>query len=329
MLAAVALVAAVVLQRVLLTIFLALTVVVVVRPLYDWLVRRGVQRHVASALTTLAVFVGVVVATAPIGYVLYERRSAITAVIEDLPASIDVELVGASYSIEMADVQDYLADELERAALDLVGAAPELALELMLFTVVIFGVLLGHRQVAAAVDALVPPGYDDVYGSMRMRTRQTLRAIYVLQLLTGLATFLIAIPVFYLLGYELYLTLSVLSGLLQFFPIVGPSLVLLALAGYHVAAGEVVAAVLVLAIGGVFIAVLPDLAVRPYLARTTADMSATLYFVGFVGGLLSLGPIGVIAGPLVVALLAEAVAMLAEELQEGTEQATLEEDVGG
>lgn len=32
---------------------------------------------------------------------------------------------------------------------------------------------------------------------------------------------------FYLLGYEYYVTLAVICGLLQFFPTVGPSLVLL------------------------------------------------------------------------------------------------------
>jgi predicted PurR-regulated permease PerM len=39
-------------------------------------------------------------------------------------------------------------------------------------------------------------------------------------------------------------------------------------------------------------------------------MPATLYFIGFVGGVLSVGVVGVIAGPLIVALVAETVEIL-------------------
>jgi predicted PurR-regulated permease PerM len=66
-------------------------------------------------------------------------------------------------------------------------------------------------------------------------------------------------------------------------------------------------------VGGGLIAWLPDLTIRPRLARRTADLDGSLYFIGFVGGLLSLGAIGVIVGPLVVALLAETAGLVADE----------------
>ena len=62
--------------------------------------------------------------------------------------------------------------------------------------------------------------------------------------------------------------------------------------------------------------------VRPRLARHTADLPGSLYFIGFTGGLLSVGPIGFIAGPLVVALLVEATELLASEVNgHGSENA--------
>jgi predicted PurR-regulated permease PerM len=54
--------------------------------------------------------------------------------------------------------------------------------------------------------------------------------------------------------------------------------------------------------------------IRTRLARETADLPGSLYFVGFVGGLLTLGPIGVIAGPLAVALVVEMGNLLTDEL---------------
>lgn len=331
---ATAVLVAVALRAVLMTIFLALTVVVVARPLYRRLVDRGVQRHVASAITTTTVFLAVLAVAAPIGYILYERRQEIVAAIEELPAEVTATVAGGDFTVETSEIRSYLVEYLSNIGLQLLQNAPELALHFTLFTVVVFGVLLGERRVGPALDAIVPAGYEDVYAAFKERTEHTLKAIYLLQLATGVATFLVALPVFYALGYQYYVTLAVFAGLLQFFPIVGPSLVLLVLAAYHVSTGDVAAAALVLAVGGVVIAILPDLVVRPYLARYTADMPATLYFVGFIGGLLSVGPVGVIAGPLAVALLAEAVELLAKELRDGepdtpSEPAPADADGGG
>jgi hypothetical protein len=67
-------------------------------------------------------------------------------------------------------------------------------------------------------------------------------------------------------------------------------------------------------LGIVFIAYLPDPVVRPRLARKTADLPGSLYFVGFTGGLFTIGVVGVIAGPLMVAMLVESVELLAAEM---------------
>jgi predicted PurR-regulated permease PerM len=61
----------------------------------------------------------------------------------------------------------------------------------------------------------------------------------------------------------------------------------------------------------VIIGLVPDLVVRPQLASRQAKLPVSLYFVGFVGGVLTVGVIGVVAGPLVVALLIETVQLLA------------------
>lgn len=109
-------------------------------------------------------------------------------------------------------------------------------------------------------------------------------------------------------------TLSAVAAILQFVPVVGPSVLLAALAGYHLAVGELLRAVLVATVGGVVIALLPDVLIRPRLARRTADIPGSLYFVGFFGGVLTLGPIGVVAGPLAVGLFVEVATLLSAEL---------------
>jgi predicted PurR-regulated permease PerM len=164
--------------------------------------------------------------------------------------------------------------------------------------------------------AVVPPAYRRVAKAFNSRARNTLYGIYILQAATALGTFFIAVPVFFFLGYRSVLTLSTVAAILQFIPIVGPSVLLVVVAAFHLAADQVVRAVLVLVVGGFFIAWLPDILIRPRLAERAADLSGGVYFIGFVGGLLSMGPIGIIAGPLVVALVGEAATLLSAELNE-------------
>jgi predicted PurR-regulated permease PerM len=92
--------------------------------------------------------------------------------------------------------------------------------------------------------------------------------------------------------------------------------VVVSLTGYHVALGQLPQAVAIFVLGGVLIAWLPDVLIRPRLASETAHLPGGLYFVGFVGGLLTLGPVGVIAGPLVVALVLELAGLVSTELND-------------
>lgn len=71
-------------------------------------------------------------------------------------------------------------------------------------------------------------------------------------------------------------------------------------------------AIAVLVLGLVLVSFVPDAVIRTQLADWTGRISPGLYFVGFVGGILTLGAVGLIVGPLVVSLLLEVIDMLSE-----------------
>ena len=85
-----------------------------------------------------------------------------------------------------------------------------------------------------------------------------------------------------------------------------------ALAAGDVLLGETGRAIAVLALGLVVVSFVPDAVIRTQLADRTGRISPGLYFVGFVGGILTLGAVGLIVGPLVVSLLLEVIDMLSE-----------------
>lgn len=313
-LAVLGLLAGVVLFDVLGTVFFAITVAYVLAPLHGWLVERGLHRWWASVAATAVAFVGIVLLFASFGFLIYRRQADLLAILRNFPESFTFDAFGIAYTIDASVAITFARENLSEVALAVARAAPVLILKTTLFALLVFALLVGRRQAQTALIAPIPYAYRDVAAAFHERTRETLSAIYVLQAATAAATFLVALPLFYLLGYELFITLALLSGFLQFLPIVGPSVLVGVLAVYQASLGDATGAVLVAVLGVILIGWLPDALVRPRLARHTADLPGSLYFIGFTGGLLSLGPVGFIAGPLVVALLVEAAEMLAAEV---------------
>jgi len=311
---ATALATALLLANVIGTVFFAITVAYVLYPVRQWLVGHGRRPRLAAATATLVAFLAVLAVAVPIFAALYVRRRDFIEFIRGLPPELPVAAFGFEYVVDVSQVVVVVQQWVTSLAVQGASAAPVIGLKAALFVFVVYALLLRPHDIRAAVTELVPPSYHGVVLAFHDRIRSTLNAIYVLQAATAFATFLIAYVVFAMLGYESALVLAVLAGILQFIPVLGPSVVIGALAVYQLTIGDTTAAILVTALGLILVGFLPDALVRPRLASMTADMPASLYFVGFIGGILTVGLVGFIAGPLVVAVLIEAAETLSEEM---------------
>ncbi|MWV63552.1 AI-2E family transporter [Halorubrum sp. JWXQ-INN 858] len=308
------LLAVVILSEVVATVFFAMTVAYVLGPVRRRLRQRGLSRRLSAIITSLAAFLAVVAVIAPLFVVLVVRLDEAVLFVESIPDAISLSARGFEYTVVTADVTAVVARWLIAAGTAIVAAAPVLIVKLALFAFVVYGLLVHERRTHRATLALVPLGHRDLAEALHERASRTLYGLYVVQAATGFATFLIAIPVFVAFGYPSPIALATLAGVLQFVPVLGPSVLVVALAGSELMLGDAVSAVGILVVGGLFIAAAPDLLVRPRLAAETAELPSTLYFIGFVGGVLTVGPVGVIAGPLVVAIVTELATRLSGEL---------------
>jgi predicted PurR-regulated permease PerM len=84
-------------------------------------------------------------------------------------------------------------------------------------------------------------------------------------------------------------------------PLVGAGIVLLPIAGLHVATGHAVAGIL-LALWGVLVVSTVDNVLKPVLLRRGLAVHVSLVFLALLGGLATFGPIGFLVGPLALAL---------------------------
>ncbi|RQG94616.1 AI-2E family transporter [Natrarchaeobius chitinivorans] len=312
-----------ILLEVLGTILFALTAAYVLIPVQKWLVRRGFTEWTGAVGATVVGFVVVVAVFSPIAATLYFRLDEIIGFLEAIPPEVPITAFDVTYTVDVAEVQGLAIDFLTTSAIALASSLPVLAIKFALFVILLFALVLKGEAAARAAVAPVPHEYRDVVYALAKRARETLYAIYVLQLATSVVTLIIAYPLFWALGYDIPFTLALLAAILQFVPIIGPSLLIVPIAIYHVVAGELVAAVLVAVLGIALVAWFPDVGVRPRLARRSAGLPGSLYFVGFTGGLFTLGAIGIVVGPLIVAVFVEAVDLLADEVNDDTDVSDL------
>ena len=312
LLAVVGVLAVAILWEVVGVVFFAVTIAYVLYPLRQRLAARGLSPRVASGLATATAFLAVVMLLAPIAWTLFERRNAIVELLQDLPEELPVEVLGFVVVVDVAGLVDTTAEILRGLAISLAADAIVIALQLAMFVLVLYGLLLRPNAVGAAAFEITPPEYHDVLRALHRRIGGTLYALYVIQAATAVLTFPIGLTVFWVLGYEDVFVLAVLAAILQFVPVVGPGMLAVALAAFDLLVGMPERAIAVLILGPLLVGLLPDLVIRPRLATSHARLPASLYFVGFVGGVLTVGVIGIIAGPLVVALLVEVVDLLSD-----------------
>ena len=310
LLVAVVALTAVVLSEIIATVVFAVTLAYVLRPVRSFAVRRGASPRVAAGVATTLASVASVIVLAPIVYVLYQRRRSVVEFVQSLPEEIPVTLGVQTYVVEVAPLLDTAQSVITDVALDFASAAPVIALKSVVLVLLLFGLLYRPEAVRAAATSVLPETYHDVLVALNRRTEETLQAIYVLQAATAVGTFLLGAVTFWALGYESPVVLGVIAGGLQFIPVLGPSVLVAVLAGVDVLAGDVSSAVTVAIVGLFVVGFLPDAVIRTQLAEYTTELPVSLYFVGFVGGVLTLGAIGFVLGPLVVALLVEVVLLL-------------------
>lgn len=112
-------------------------------------------------------------------------------------------------------------------------------------------------------------------------------------LIGGVAFYFLKVPSAGLLGFAV--------GLTSFIPMVGTALVWVPVAGYLLFAGSTMKA-LILVLVGVFIIGTVDNILRPLIMGSRVKLHTLLIFFGILGGMKAFGFLGLIAGPMCIAL---------------------------
>jgi len=187
-------------------------------------------------------------------------------------------------------------DGLIELAGGLLPGIPLFAVQVIVLFLSLYIFILRGDRLETDLRRVIPERFGPALDRIERAMADTLHSLYIANGATALVAFVLAIPLFALLGYGHALLFSLLVAVSVLVPVVGAAVVMAVLVLYAVARGDVWQAVLIGAVIFPFIAGICD----GYL-RTRLHPVAL--FVGFLGGMVSMGLFGLIIGPILVAVL--------------------------
>ena len=197
----------------------------------------------------------------------------------------------------------------------LIGDLPIVSLDLITFFLVLYLTLEQGEVVGSRLLEALPGEVRRVADRLWTMAVDVMSSIYVVDVQIAFISFLIAIPFFWILGYSHVLFFAVLSGIFRLVPFLGQTVILLVLGAYAIAIGDWRGLLLIIFIGYPFVAAIPDMVMRPLMMGSKAQIHPAVMFIGFFGGIALLGVVGLLLGPLLLALAVGASGIVVEELE--------------
>jgi predicted PurR-regulated permease PerM len=298
-------------------LFIAAVIAGAVNPWYERLAARiKGRRQVAAGLTTAAILLIVVLPLASIGVVLANdvaagatyvrttlRSEGVQGLANDLPRPLRAlaEKLMARLPQDQGDLQDLTQKQSGRAAAAVGGVLRTtwgVVIQLVMMLIAFFFFLVDGPQLVDWFEDVMPLG--------RGQTRRLLgefRRVSVAVIVSSVATAAIQAAVA-LVGYLIARVpnpffFAIVTLIVALVPAVGAGSVVLASAAIMYLGGHPYSA-LFLVLWGILAVGLIDNIVKPYLIRGGIELHGAVVFFALLGGLAYFGPVGLIAGPLVV-----------------------------
>jgi predicted PurR-regulated permease PerM len=301
----------------------ALFIAFLILPIHEWLAAKlGGRRKLSAALLTLATIAILVGPIAALGAGFGAQAGELLRYVQQLATDhgstrmVDFEtmpVIGSALTwlqdtmgVSLEQIRGWAIDAA-RAALSFFGSLGRqiffgalgavVGFALMIF--ILFFAILDGRDLATTLRSLIPMSPDDrkrLLDHLAAVTRAMVYGTGVTALVQGA---LIGIG-FAGVGFPSPIVFGVVAALCALVPMLGTPIVWVP-AVLVLAAQQRWGATLFLLIWGIFVVTIDNF-LRPWLVAGRAEVHALTVFIGVLGGVTAFGPVGMIAGPLILAL---------------------------
>jgi predicted PurR-regulated permease PerM len=304
-----------------------------VEPLHQWLLRRFPHRHSATAaLAVIVVAVVVLGLLSLLGLLLVRELIAALEVVQRLaseslshrgrslriPSALEaLGMTRESIAERIGRLSDQATDHISRVLSVVLGSAFSVLAGALIALTTAFYVLKDSHPIErrlAQVLPLHPRTTRELITEFRLVGRDTLIGSVAAGLIQGtFATvgFVIAdVPRAFLLG--------ALTAVASLIPVFGTMVVWVPTGILLIATGHVAAGVFQLVWGTIVVTTLVDYVIRPRVIGSEGRSHTLLFLIGLIGGVELLGPMGIIAGPMIMALFVAVLRVYRREIVDAT-----------
>ena len=235
-------------------------------------------------------------------------------------------------SVKDFSVKDWLTDNREavtkalpvmaQSGAEKLGTA---AMTLIFAVMTMFFMLRDGPKLLPGVFALIPLPRDET-ASILEKMKATLQSVFTGIVFVALIQAILATILYFCVGAQGALILGLLTFFCALIPLIGAPAVYVPLAIYQIATGHIVQGVVVLGVGFGLISTIDNM-IRPFVIGAKTNLHPMAVFFSLLGGVLLMGPIGLMAGPVVLTVLLGLIEIIAtrRKLMEDAEAGTKEE----
>jgi len=295
-------------------IILGLTLAIVLQPLNKRLETRLSPAKSASLVTILVVVV-IALGLSFMTLLLINGSGFIFSMIKDITEWLAT--LGPNQIISGAIVADTVANVvafLRAAIIPLFTSLPIILFQGFIMFLSVYLFLLKGPKISSQIMNALPGRLTESVQKISGLVVNTMYAIYIVSVEVALLSFIIALPIYYLLGYPAYVSLAIMSGIAMFIPIIGALVVMVFLILYNLATGNIPGLLIALFIIYPLVFWIPGSLVRSRLMGKRTSIHPVLMMIGIIGGISVMGIIGLILGPLFIAMLVSSYQILIDQM---------------
>jgi predicted PurR-regulated permease PerM len=298
-------------------IVLALSLAVVLIPFQE-----RISQRISPALSAFCITFGVVttgvVAVLLTFNVLYTNMdyliSLINSILDAFRTESSSDLITRLPDLGLEGLIDSVLLSLKQLLFSYLTLVPGVAVEMLIFVLALSIFIFSGPGMKADLNAMIPVDSRRNILVIWKRVYDTLYSIYIVHFSIAILTFFLALPFFWILGFDHIVFYAVLCALFALIPFLGPVFILGFLALYAFSIRDIRALLLIIFIGYPLLCVFTDMYLRPVLMGKRVEIHPVIIFIGFFGGMATMGLVGFILGPLLLSLLIGGYQIVVQEI---------------
>ena len=288
-------------------------------PVYKWLNKRLKKENLSATIVSILI---VLLITIPLGFVLFEvskeanvgyiilKQKISRGTLFDVDCEDGFVCTGINKLEEFTtqpEARFYMEDSLQRAAtfvaenaFKFIFSIPKRILDIFLTFFIVFFLLRDGEKIIKKLEKAVPlrkAQRAKIFKQMHEVTRAIIYGFFVIAIVEGT----IGALTFYLFGVTSPIIWGMVIAILALIPFIGAAIIWVPVVIIQLFNGAVGPAIGI-TVGGLIISSI-DTFIKPKIVGQKAAIHPILIILGFLGGISLFGIIGIIVGPLILALL--------------------------